>query len=108
MRPFTEGRSMVVAGSSTSAACSPAGTRRDRHGTKISLHFAFMSWLRFSAECPGQSQAQLPDCLVSVVSPANAYIERKTVPEAPDRTDESRGDPWATCGLLAEHLGDRA
>src|SRR6266513_1340517 len=107
MRPFTAGRTMVPAGSSTSAACSPAGKTRERNGTKISLRFAFIV-APFSAECPGQSQAQLPDGLVSVVSPADANIERKTVPEPPDRTDEPRGDPRAAGGLLAEDFGDRA
>src|SRR6266705_495008 len=107
MRPFTEGKPMVAAGSSTSAAWSPAGKTSDRNGTKISLRFAFIV-APFSAECTSQSQAQLPDGLVSVVSPANSDIERKTVPDAPDRTDEPRGGPRAAGGLLAEHLGDRA
>jgi len=65
----------------------PEGQNKRQEWYQNQLAFRFHVVAPFSAECPGQSQAQLPDGLVSVVSPANAYIERKTVPEAPDRTD---------------------
>src|SRR5438309_4960426 len=86
----------------------PGGQDKGQEWYQNQLAFCFHVVAPFSAECPGQSQAQLPDGLVSVVSPANADIERKTVPEAPDRTDEPRGDSRAAGGLLAEHFGDRA
>src|SRR6266581_7402039 len=86
----------------------PGGQDKRQEWYQNQLAFRFHVVAPFSAECPGQSQAQLPDSLVSVVSPANADIERETVPEAPDRTDEPRGDPRAAGGLLAEHFGDRA
>src|SRR2546427_3793915 len=86
----------------------PGGQNKGQEWYQNQLAFSFHVVAPFSAECPGQSQAQLPDGLVSVVRPANADIERKTVPETPDRTDEPRGDPRAAGGLLAEDFGDRA
>src|SRR6266702_356298 len=86
----------------------PGGQNKRQEWYQNQLAFRFHVVAPFSAECQSQSQPQLPDGLVSVVSPANSHIERKTVPEAPDRTDEARGGPRAAGGLLAEHFGDRA
>src|SRR6266700_8332822 len=86
----------------------PGGQNKGQEWYQNQLAFRFHVVAPLSAECPGQSQAQLPDGVVSVVGPANADIERKTVPETPDRTDEPRGDPRAAGRLLAEHFGDRA
>src|SRR5207244_6867167 len=73
----------------------PGGQDKGHAWYQNQLTFRFHIVAPFSAECPGQPQAQLPDGLVSVVSPADSDIERKTVPEAPDRTDEPRGGPRA-------------
>src|SRR6266496_951099 len=80
--------------------------RQEWYQNQLALRFHFVA--PFSAQCQSQSQPQLPDGLVSVVSPANTDIERKTVPEAPDCADEPRGGPRAAERLLAEHFGDRA
>src|SRR5258706_900227 len=106
MRPFTEGRPIVAAGSSRSAACHPAGKTTARNN-KINLRLAFIQ-SSVSAEFTSQSQPQLPDGLVSVVRPANSDVERKAVPHAPDRADEPRGGPRAAGGLLPGDFGDRA
>ncbi len=86
----------------------PGGQNKRQEWYQNQLAFRFHFVAPFSAQCQSQSQPQLPDGLVSVVSPANTDIERKTVPEAPDCADEPRGGPRAAGRLLAEHFGDRA
>src|SRR4051812_6622506 len=102
---FTEGRSMVPAGSNGVCATDGTGGKtRHRNEKKMKFRIAVMSLLLSSGKSPGQSQAQLANGLVSVVRPANSDIERQTVADAPDRADERRRRPGAPGRLLAEDL----